>query len=155
RRVAEAAARAVPGAWLGGRGWDQNRWPGEAFPSRASLDHAAPRNPVALIRVDGHALWANSAALHAAGITRRTLDPPGGRIARGPDGEPTGLLIDTAQRLVQAVEPRPDAARFDQAVGEAIAECLAVGLTGIHEMGVDLEALSAYRRLLERGAFPL
>ncbi|HEV8675676.1 MAG TPA: amidohydrolase [Methylomirabilota bacterium] len=154
RRVADATAGAVPGAWLGGRGWDQNRWPGHAFPTRGSLDHAAPRNPVALTRVDGHALWVNSAALHAAGITGHTPDPAGGRIVKGADGEPTGLLIDTAQRLVQVVEPRPDDTRFDQAVGEAIAECLGVGLTGIHEMGADLYALAAYRRLLERGAFP-
>jgi predicted amidohydrolase YtcJ len=154
-RVAAAAAAAAPGEWLGGRGWDQNRWPGGAFPTRASLDRAAPRHAVALVRVDGHAIWASSAALRAAGIDRHTPDPPGGRIARGPDGEATGLLIDTAQELVRAVEPRPSEARFEQAVKEAIARCLSVGLTGIHEMGADLYALAAYRRLVERGQFPL
>lgn len=154
RRVAEAAGRAAPGEWLTGRGWDQNQWPERQFPTKASLDRAAPRNPVALTRIDGHALWTNAAALRAAGIDRHTGDPAGGRVAKGPDGEPTGLLIDTAQRLVQAVLPRPSAERFDRAVREAIAECLAVGLTGIHEMGADLEALGAYRRLCERGQFP-
>jgi predicted amidohydrolase YtcJ len=154
-RVAAAAAAAAPGEWLGGRGWDQNRWPGARFPTRGSLDRAAPRHAVALVRVDGHATWASSRALQAAGIDRHTADPPGGRIARGPDGEPTGLLIDTAQELVRAVEPRPSEARFEQAVRDAIARCLSVGLTGVHEMGADLYALAAYRRLLERGEFPL
>ncbi|MBI3455666.1 MAG: amidohydrolase [Candidatus Rokubacteria bacterium] len=154
RRVAEAAGTVAPGEWLTGRGWDQNRWPERQFPTKASLDRAAPRNPVALTRIDGHAIWANSAALRAAGIDRHAGDPAGGRVVKGPDGEPTGLLIDTAQRLVQAVLPRPSEERFDRAVQEAIAECLAVGLTGIHEMGADPEALAAYRRLCERGQFP-
>ena len=153
-RVRAAAARLTAGEWIGGRGWDQNRWPGRVFPSKAVLDRAAPRHPVALSRVDGHALWANSAALAAAGITRHTPDPPGGRIVKGPDGEPTGLLIDTAQRLVQDVQPLPSGARFETAVRAAIAECLAKGLTGLHEMGADLDALAAYRRLIERGQFP-
>jgi len=153
-RVREHAAGLAPGEWIGGRGWDQNRWPGRQFPTKASLDRAAPRHPAALTRVDGHAIWANSAALHAAGITRHTPDPPGGRIAKGSDGEPSGLLVDTAQRLIQAVSPRPSTERFEEAVREAIGECLAKGLTGVHEMGADGYALAAYRRLVERGQFP-
>jgi predicted amidohydrolase YtcJ len=109
---------------------------------------------VALVRIDGHATWANSAALAAVGIDRATSDPPGGVIGRDAGGEPTGLLIDTAQRLLQAVEPRPSDAQFDRAVRECIGDCLAVGLTGIHEMGAELYALAAYRRLVERGDFP-
>src|SRR5688500_11425199 len=66
--VAAAAAEASPGDWLLGRGWDQTLWPGQTFPSRGSLDRAAPMNPVALTRVDGHATWASSLALRAAGI---------------------------------------------------------------------------------------
>jgi len=152
--VAEAAARTPAGEWLTGRGWDQTRWPGQRFPTRGSLDRVASRHPVALTRVDGHATWANSAALAAAGIGRHTADPPGGRILRDPTGEPTGLLVDAAQRLVQDIVPLPSPERFDQAVREAIAQCLAKGLTGIHEMGAELYALAAYRRLIERGQFP-
>lgn len=152
--VAQAAARAGAGDWLGGRGWDQNLWPGRAFPTKASLDRAAPRNPVALTRVDGHATWCNSAALQAAGITRDTRDPTGGIVAKDVHGEPTGLLIDTAQRLVQRAEPQPSEERFDEAVRDSIAECLAAGLTGVHEMGATLFALASYRRLIERGQFP-
>jgi predicted amidohydrolase YtcJ len=153
-RVAAAAARARPGEWITGRGWDQTRWPGQRFPSRRSLDRAAPHHPVALTRVDGHALWVNSAALHAAGVNRDTADPDGGIIVRDERGEPTGLLIDTAQRLVHRVQPRPSAEQFDRALRDAVQECLAKGLTGVHEMGVDLEGFAAYRRLIARGEFP-
>lgn len=153
-RVAAAAERTPAGEWLSGRGWDQNLWPGKAFPDRGSLDRAAPRHPVALTRVDGHATWVNAAALAAAGITRHTPDPDGGIIARDRAGEPAGLLIDAAQRLVHAVIPHASEERFDQAVRDSIAECLAKGLTGIHEMGADRWALAAYRRLIARGQFP-
>ena len=154
RRVAEAVGRTPRGQWIAGRGWDQNHWPGMAFPTRVSLDRAAPDHAVALTRIDGHATWVNSAALRAAEIDRHTPDPTGGIVVRDARGEPTGLLVDTAQRLVQRVQPPPDEARFDVAVREAIAECLAKGLTGIHEMGADLRALAAYRRLVARGQFP-
>src|SRR5205823_3296799 len=94
------------------------------------------------------------AALRAAGIARATRDPDGGLIVRDARGEPTGLLVDGAQRLLHAVEPRPTDEQFDRAVRECVADCLAVGLTGIHEMGAELYALASYRRLLERGEFP-
>ncbi|PYM91183.1 MAG: amidohydrolase [Candidatus Rokuibacteriota bacterium] len=153
-RVAARAATLPRGEWLGGRGWDQNRWPEREWPTKGALDRAAPHHPVSLTRIDGHATWANSAALAAAGIDAATEEPSGGRIMRDGRGEPTGVLIDTAQRLLQRAEPRPSDERFDQAVREAIAECLAAGLTGIHEMGAELYALDSYRRLVERGQFP-
>ena len=153
-RVRAHASRARPGEWISGRGWDQNLWPGARFPTRASLDLAAPTHPVALVRVDGHAIWANSLALRVAGIDRYTTDPPGGWLVRDGAGEPTGVLIDTAQELVRRVEPRPSPDQFEDAVRAAVAGCLAVGLTGVHEMGADLDALAAYRRLAAAGAFP-
>jgi predicted amidohydrolase YtcJ len=153
--VAAAAASAAPGEWLLGRGWDQTLWPAASFPTRASLDRAAPANPVALTRVDGHAIWANSVALRAAGIDRHTGDPAGGLVLKDAAGEPTGVLVDGAQELVRAVVPPPSEARFERAVVDAIAECAAKGLTGVHEMGVDLTTLAAYRRLVERGRFAL
>lgn len=152
--VATTAATMASGEWITGRGWDQTRWPGGAFPTRAPLDHAAPGHPVALVRVDGHAIWVNSAALRLAGIDRHIGDPTGGLVVKDADGEPTGLLVDTAQELVRAVIPAPSVERFERAVVDAVAECVAKGLTGIHEMGVDLATLAAYRRLVERGCFP-
>ena len=152
--VGAAAARRRPGEWIAGRGWDQTRWPGQRFPTRASLDRAAPGHPVALVRVDGHATWASGVALARAGITRHSSDPPGGRIARDDSGEPTGLLIDMAQDLVRPLVPPPSGERFDEAVSAVIAECLAKGLTGAHEPGLDLAAVASYTRLIGRGAFP-
>jgi len=153
--VGAAAARLRPGEWIAGRGWDQTRWPGQRFPARGSLDRAAPGHPVALVRVDGHATWASSAALARADITRATADPPGGRVEKDPRGEPTGLLIDLAQDLIRSLVPPPSEERFDEAVEAVIAECLAKGLTGVHEPGLDLPALASYTRLVGRGRFPL
>jgi predicted amidohydrolase YtcJ len=68
------------------------------------------------VRINGHATWMNCAALRAAGIERATRDPDGGLIARDARGEPTGLLVDTAQPLLHAVEPRPTDEQFDRAV---------------------------------------
>jgi predicted amidohydrolase YtcJ len=152
--VAAAGARRRPGEWITGHGWDQTRWPGRAFPSRASLDRAAPGHPVALVRVDGHATWASGEALSRAGITRHSSDPPGGLIVKGDDGEPTGILVDLAQDTIRGLVPVPSEERFDQAVRDTIAECLAKGLTGAHEPGLDLSAVASYTRLIERGHFP-
>ena len=153
--VGGAAARLRPGEWVAGRGWDQTRWPGQRFPTRLSLDRAAPGHPVALVRVDGHATWASGAALARAGITRHTPDPQGGHVEKDERGEPTGLLIDLAQDLIRSLVPPPSEARFDEAVEAVIAECLGKGLTGVHEPGLDLAALASYTRLIGRGRFPL
>jgi len=152
--VGAASARLRPGEWIAGRGWDQTRWPGQRFPTRASLDRAAAGHPVALVRIDGHATWTSSAALARAGITRHTSDPQGGRLERDESGEPTGLLIDLAQDLIRPLVPPPSAERFDDAVEAVIADCLAKGLTGVHEPGLDLAAVASYTRLIGRGRFP-
>ena len=152
--VGAAAATRRPGEWIAGRGWDQTRWPGQRFPTRDSLDRAAPGHPVALVRVDGHATWASGAALARADITRRTSDPQGGRILKDERREPTGVLIDTAQDLIRPLVPPPSAERFDEAARAVIAECLAKGLTGAHEPGLDLAAIASYTRLIGRGHFP-
>jgi Amidohydrolase family len=104
--VAEAAARAGPGEWLGGRGWDQNLWPERQFPTKVSLDRAAPSHSVALVRVDGHATWCNSAALRGAEITRDTPNPEGGIILKDGHGEPTGQREGPGTGRHQLVRPR-------------------------------------------------
>jgi predicted amidohydrolase YtcJ len=154
RMVAAAALERPSGAWITGRGWDQSLWPGGEFPSHHPLTAAAPDHPVALDRVDGHATWVNAAALRTAGISRDTHDPPGGRILRDSDGEPSGVLIDRAEDLVWSIVPDPGETETDAAIERAIARCLSAGLTGVHEMGIGLETIDAYRRLIERGRFP-
>lgn len=152
--VGKAAAALPPGEWISGRGWDQNRWGMRELPDRAALDRAAPAHPVALTRVDSHATWANTAALQAAGLDRDTPDPSGGLVLRGLDGELSGILIDRAQRLLWAAIPPPSEQRLLVAIREAIADCLAVGLTGVQEMGLDASTLELYKRLIDRAEFP-
>src|SRR5690606_36506754 len=107
RTIAEAARTRPAGEWVLGRGWNQNKWPGQAFPTKASLDAVISDRPVMLRRIDGHAAWLNSAALAAAGITKSTPDVAGGKIVRDPRGEPTGVLLDNALQLVDAKLPAP------------------------------------------------
>ncbi|MDZ7789329.1 MAG: amidohydrolase family protein [Xanthomonadales bacterium] len=122
-RLQAHAAKLPEGAWLTGRGWDQTLWPGQAFPTAADLDEAFPDRPVWLVRVDGHAGWANAAALAAA--TRDLAgewQPQGGDIRRDGQGEPEGVLVDTAMRFVEDAMP---------AAGEAVRErALELALVG-------------------------
>lgn len=148
-RVAERARRSPPGQWIRGRGWNQNLWPSKRFPDRRALDRVAPDHPVILSRIDGHALWVNTAVLKIAGITRATVDPPGGRIVRDERGDPTGVLVDNAELLVAPYVPAPTASELEEAMLLAQEECLSLGLTGVHDMGVDTADLAAYRRLID------
>jgi predicted amidohydrolase YtcJ len=139
------------GDWIQGRGWDQNLWPGRAFPDHTILDRAAPDNPVYLTRVDGHAAWVNRSALEIAGITAGTPDPAGGRIIREENGEPTGVLIDAAMSLVSEHIPEPTPAQVRDALRLAVKECLSYGITTVHDMGIDLETIDIYRSMIRNG----
>lgn len=155
QKVAEEAARRPEGEWITGRGWDQNLWTPQEFPTHAPLDAAAPRHPVALRRVDGHALWANAAAMAAAGVGPGTADPPGGRILRDATGAPTGVFIDNAMALIEAkIPPDPPAVR-ERRILRAAEAAAALGLTGVHEMGVDDTTVSVYRALAQAGRLPI
>jgi hypothetical protein len=115
------AVRHPEGQWLRGRGWNQVVWRLERFPTAVELDTAVADRPAWLERVDGHAGWANSKALQLAGITRATPDPPGGKILRDPDGNPTGVLVDAAMQLVTRVLPEPTEAEAQAAFQAAMA----------------------------------
>ena len=103
--VRQRVAQVRPGEWILGRSWDQNDWAEKQWPTHEALTAVSPGNPVYLTRVDGHAGLANRQALDAAGLKRTTPDPPGGRIIRNAAGEPTGVLIDRAQELVESKIP--------------------------------------------------
>ena len=154
-RAAERARVAPPGSWIRGRGWDQNRWPGAAFPDEATLTRAVPDHPAVLWRVDGHAVWVNARALAAAGIGPGTPDPPGGRILRDPGGRPTGVLVDAAQELVLSRIPPPTPAEIEDELLAALRELASVGLTEVHDAGVPPSALDVYRRLAEADRLPI
>jgi predicted amidohydrolase YtcJ len=153
-RVRRAQSQIPAGQWIHGRGWDQNDWEDPAFPTWRDLV-GTEANPVYLERVDGHAVWLNRTALEACGITRATPDPRGGRIERDPNGEPTGVLVDEAEKLLSAHVPAATAEELDRRLARAIAECNRLGLTGAHDAGTDPDVLASLRRLGERGALTL
>jgi predicted amidohydrolase YtcJ len=154
-RVAAATAGRAEGEWITGRGWDQNLWAGAEFPTHAALDAAAPRHPVALDRVDGHALWANAAAMRAAGVGRKTPDPPGGKILRDKAGEPTGVFIDNAMELIDSKAPAASPEVRERRILRAAGLAVSLGLTGVHEMGIDDQTVAVYRALASAGKLPL
>ena len=145
-RVGEAVRSHAPGEWIIGRGWDQNDWEVEEFPTTELLDRVAPENPVFLDRVDGHAVWVNSAALAAGGVTAATADVEGGQVLRDAGGRPTGILIDYATDLVEHAIPPPDAESLLEILEAAQERIVSVGLTGVHDMGVGRDTLALYRR---------
>lgn len=155
QRIAVHAAANPAAAWLVGRGWNQERWGLGRFPTAAELDAAHAARPAWLVRVDGHAGWANAAALKAAGITRATRDPPGGRIVRDSTGNPTGILVDSAMALVERHVPPPSAGEREQALKAGLAHLARLGITGVHDMGVSPADWALYRSFGDEGRLTL
>ncbi|MFA5908316.1 MAG: amidohydrolase [Vicinamibacterales bacterium] len=149
--VRARAATARPGEWILGRSWDQNDWDDKAWPTHDQLTAAAPNNPVYLTRVDGHAAVVNKAALDAAGVTRTTRDPDGGRLIRDTAGAPSGVLIDQAQRLVAGKIPDISEAQLEEQILLADAEARRLGLTMVHDAGASVREVAAYQRLIDQG----
>lgn len=133
--------------WVVGHGWDANRW--EEGPDRWVLDAVCP-GPAYFDSLDVHAAWVNSAALGAAGIGRETPDPPGGRIVRDGAGEPLGLLLERAVELVAPHVPQPGAPDLLEAIKQAQAAAIRLGVTGIHNVE-GRPALEAFRSLQRSG----
>jgi predicted amidohydrolase YtcJ len=150
-RVRAHAARDTAAGWIRGRGWNQVSWGLGRMPTAAELDAAHGARPVWLERVDGHAGWANSAAMKAAGITRASKDPPGGRILRDPAGNPTGVFIDSAMGLVEKAAPPPSAGEREKALEAGLKHLAALGLTGVHDMGSSAEDWALFRSFADEG----
>jgi predicted amidohydrolase YtcJ len=128
-------ASATGDGWVRGIGWDVHRW--GRLPTRQELDAVCPERPCCFDSHDIHGAWLNSAALAAAGITRETADPDGGEIVRDAAGEPSGILLEKAVRLVQRVLPRETLAERTEALLDAQRAVHALGLTGVHSVEVD------------------
>ncbi|HET9458092.1 MAG TPA: amidohydrolase family protein, partial [Candidatus Limnocylindrales bacterium] len=157
--VAAAHERTLPTEWLEGHGWDSDRWGG--WPTADDLERVAPGRRVAIWAHDHHALWASAAALAEAGIGASTADPPGGIIRRGDDGAATGVLHETAARLVMNRVPRPTEERYERLIARLAGELVRLGVVAVHDPGaLSLQGglggpIAAYRTLAERGALPL
>jgi predicted amidohydrolase YtcJ len=162
--LVEAAARtAKPGAWIYGRGWHQEKWTTppvpnvEGFPTEASLSRVSPNNPVHLTHASGHASFANALALKLSGITRTTKNPEGGEILKDAKGNPTGLLRETASRLVKrgAGEPEPTADerrdRDYRVLQLAAEEALSKGITSFQDAGSSFETIDRMKAAADEG----
>lgn len=153
-RVAEAA-EANPNGVIAGRGWIETHWPEGRFPNRADLDAVVEDRPVVLIRADGHALVANTAALEAAGITADSEAPSGGEILREPDGTPTGILIDTAMEPVAALIAAPGREESAELLELGAQVMASYGWTGVHDMSVEYATVAIMEELAREGRFAI
>ena len=153
-KVKQRAAETPSGKWITGRGWIETFWTPPQFPTRADLDKVAPHNPVLLVRADGHAAIANSAALKIAGITGDTPNPFGGEILKV-DGEPTGMLLDHAQGLVAQHVPKATAADREQALLAGAEREIKLGWTQIQNAGSSGADVQLLRRAFDAGKVKL
>ncbi len=153
QRVRQRAAATPKGEWIRGWGWQQSIWSPPDFPTAAALDAATSDHPVALNAKSGHAAWVNSAALKIAGITANTPNPPGGEIVRDAHGQPTGVLLETAENLVFSHVPPPTHAQADDAVAAVMRAMNKAGLTSVHCMdgAGGIETFKTYQRVRESG----
>ncbi len=137
--------------WIIGGGWNQEAWGLGRFPTAAELDAAAGDKPVLLERADGHAVWANSAAMKAAGITAKTVAPAGGRIELLPNGQPSGVFVDSAASLFDAARPKPSPRERNAAFLKAQETLLSLGITATADMGTSVDDWLVYRRMGDIG----
>lgn len=144
-KIAAYAAANPKRPWILGRGWNQETWNLGRFPTAADIDAVVADRPVWLERIDGHAGWANTAAMNAAGITAKTASPAGGRIEKA-GAAPAGVFVDAAKELVQKVVPAPLPRDRDLAFSKAQQILLSYGITAIADMGTSLDDWMTYRR---------
>src|ERR1039457_309440 len=151
RRLGAYAKKLPKGRWILGGDWDHERWPGAPLPTREMIDAATPDHPVFVNRLDGHMALANSVALKLAGVTKETKDPPGGVIVRDTKtGEPTGILKDGAESLVDRVVPEKTFDEKHIAAKAATDHAAQVGVTSLTDMSADGD-VGLYQYMLERG----
>ncbi|MFB0558902.1 MAG: amidohydrolase, partial [Candidatus Bathyarchaeia archaeon] len=146
RKVAETRK----GDWVLGGGWDESKWVEKRYLTKYDLDPFSKDNPVLLSRICGHLLTLNSKALEIANITKDTPNPPGGRVDKNEEGEPTGVLRDAGQ-LVWPHVPSPSEEMALDGLRRACDYALILGCTGIHEAGMDAFGVRAYQKAAERG----
>ena len=144
KRIRDYAAENPHSRWILGRGWNQVLWPVKEFPTAAHIDAVVSDRPVWLRRIDGHAAWANSAAMKLAGIDKDTPDPVGGKILRDDNGHATGIFVDLAMDLIEQHLPKAEKDDYRQALKSAVDALVAEGMTSVHDAGIDLMNAEVY-----------
>lgn len=138
-----------PGDWLVGRGWDQNDWSEKKFPTKEMLDELFPDKNVVLIRVDGHAVLANSNVLEIAGVNSETQIEGGEVILE--HGAPTGVLLDKGADMIRDLVPELTGEEKHNVILQAQANCFKVGLTSVCDAGLDADMIDLYREMQDKG----
>ncbi len=158
RRVATVARTKKPGEWVLGRGYDHNELAEGRHPTAAELDQVAPDNPVYIKRTCGHVGVVNSQAMRKAGIGHNTPSPDGGLIERR-DNKLTGLLAESAMRLIVEAMPKPSHAELTTAIEQAGHYMLSQGFTSVMDAGVGMLAgmaeIEAYEEMARSNRLPV
>jgi predicted amidohydrolase YtcJ len=154
RLIWSACKAAPPGEWVVGGGWDQTKWTDQRLPSRQDLDIYTFNHPAVLVRVDGHIAVANTAALKVGGVTPQTPAPEGGKIDHDANGEPTGILRETARTLVESKIPPPAPSRLRRAAELALADAARWGVTSAQDNS-SWESFLVYEDLEREGKLTL
>ncbi len=141
--------------WIQGRGWNQVLWSKKSFPTAATLDKYFPDTPVWLRRIDGHAGWANTAAMKLANIGVETQSPKGGEIVRDAKGFPTGVFIDNAMELITENIPSLTPSEQKSVLLTSMKALAKLGLTSVHDAGVGSMTLEVYKSLAEAEQMPI
>ncbi|MGH9336352.1 MAG: amidohydrolase, partial [Vicinamibacteria bacterium] len=154
QRVVDAAANVLEGEWILARGWDDSDW-ASRYPTWDLLSEKFPKNPVLMQSLHGFAVWGNRKAFEAAGITRQTPPPSGGRILTDEKGSLTGILLDRASRLLTDAVPEPSDEQFKGYVGAGLERMARDGYVAVHEAGVDRRLMGALSSLESEGKLPV
>jgi predicted amidohydrolase YtcJ len=163
--VAQAVDNALPGEWIIGRGWHQEKWDSppdpnvNGYPYNDELSQASPNNPVLLTHASGHAVLVNARAMELAGITDSTENPPGGEIIRDAQGKAIGVFEETAEDLINSAYNKSLNKKSAQqikedkikAVGLAAKECLSKGITTFHDAGASFQTIDVLKELADSG----
>jgi predicted amidohydrolase YtcJ len=153
QRVQDRVKKTPEGKWIIGHGWNQNIWV-DIPPDKKDLDRISPQNPVYLTHKSLHCAWVNTSALNSAGISKETPDPKDGLIGRLSDGEPNGIIYESAMNLVEKIIPKPDAIEMDTALKAAQAELNLFGITSVHDFD-DWDCYESLNKMESEGTLKL
>jgi predicted amidohydrolase YtcJ len=152
--VAAAAAEVPAGEWIVGWGWDEGAW-ADNYPDNRTLSDRVPDHPVILRGLHGFAVWGNRLAFELAGITAETEVPSGGAILKDGAGEPTGILVNNATRLLETALPPLTQERLESRVLAGLEAMAASGYVAVHEAGADAALMEALEQLEATGRLPI
>jgi predicted amidohydrolase YtcJ len=154
-RVEQFIASHPDDKWITGGGWNQELWPDRKFPDADALSSVSGDKSVVLLRIDGHAIWVNKQVLEKAGINKDTKSPEGGEIVKDANGEPTGILVDNAMNLVFELMPKPTLEDVKDTIELSLNTLASLGLTSVHDAGVDHVMWQAYQELSQENRLPI